>query len=121
MAVYFWVYRQRSEDEPEHLSKELADGEYQNLRPLLRSRWPGGLRKIRMTPAPGTGVRISLAIDRSDDAIERFIQASLQARNHEQPFARLRMERFHLLKNEPGAAALQETEAGALNPAGAWL
>jgi len=72
MAVYFWVYRERSEGEPEKLSQERAEREYQKLRPWRRGRWPGGLRLLRITPAPGAGLRVWITVNKPNDTIERF-------------------------------------------------
>jgi hypothetical protein len=46
MTVYFWVYWERPDGEPEKLSRELVTREYVNLRGWLRSCWPGGLRRL---------------------------------------------------------------------------
>lgn len=91
MAHHFWIYRQRAEQESEAEALELGKREYRNLQPFIVSKWPGILR-LRMFPAKGTGIKVWVVSDRSQKAIQRFLQRCLDDRNVVEPNARLCLE-----------------------------
>jgi len=91
MHHLFWVYRRRCDSESNSESILNNRREYQTLRSMLLGRWP--TLRLRTTPAQGAGVRLLIQSNCPMTAIERFLTDCLDARNAEEPDARLMLER----------------------------
>jgi hypothetical protein len=99
MHHLFWVYRRRSEDEADAETMANNRREYQALRAMLLSRWQS--LRLRTTPAQGAGVRLLIQSDCPVRALERFLTDCLDARNAQEPTARLMLERSRRHSRKP--------------------